>query len=376
MYILGINFSHHSSVALLKDNELVLFIHEERLNRQKHWGGPKFGIPEKGLSLIKGYTKTLDVVCGSSGRHIEFMKSIDFLKSQGISINSYTLRNGHHHLHHAAAGFYMSHLDEATALVIDGAGSISKFKEDKGLVKASETTSIYSAKFPNDFSCLYKYFTVGIYDTKKTYIDNRKVPIDITQEEIDSFINARRGQDGRSQAPQPSLITDEPFTFKNTIQKIDVSTYLDIGVRYTLVSQDMGFRAAEGKTMGLAGYGNKQHSTENENKAYEIQKELEEVFLQRAAMCVEMNNSNNLVISGGCALNILGNSVIKKQYPNLNVYIDPIAMDGTNAIGIAAHVFYSQTGCTDKLKHDIYTGPNYQLNKENVYECARKYSLQ
>ena len=36
MYILGINISHHSSIALLKDGELVYFLEEERLNKVKH----------------------------------------------------------------------------------------------------------------------------------------------------------------------------------------------------------------------------------------------------------------------------------------------------------------------------------------------------
>ena len=35
MYILGVNMSHHPSVALLKDGELIFYLEDDRLNRQK-----------------------------------------------------------------------------------------------------------------------------------------------------------------------------------------------------------------------------------------------------------------------------------------------------------------------------------------------------
>lgn len=356
MYTLGINFSHHSSIALLKDNELVLFTLEERLNRYKHWGGgPKMGVPRAILSLVKKYTKNIDFVCGISGRKEDFQAAIDFLVADGVVVKDHQLRNANHHLYHAAASFYMSHFDSATALVIDGAGSIGKFR-DEGNVRASETTSIYNITFPDTFECVFKYFTVGIYDCDKRYIDNKKVPIDITENEIKSFLETKRND-------------NPPFS---TIPNVEVTTNLDIGVRYTIVSQSMGFRnGSEGKTMGLSGYGNKQNSKQNETQAYIVQKELEEVFLKRAAMC----ERDNIVLGGGCALNILGNSLIKKTYPTKNIYVDPIATDATNALGAAAHTFYTTTRCTEKLKFEMYTGPEYTIQKDNVYECSRKYSL-
>jgi predicted NodU family carbamoyl transferase len=354
MYTLGINFSHHSSIALLKDNELVLFTLEERLNRYKHWGGgPKMGAPLNILSLVKNYTNQIDFVCGISGRKEDFQQAVDFLIADGVNVKRHELRNANHHLYHAAASFYMSHFDSATSLVIDGAGSIGKFKDD---IRASETTSIYNVSFPDSFECIYKYFTVGIYDCDKKYINNRKVPITITDDEIKHFLTLKRN-DG------------PPFS---SIGKVDVSTNLDIGVIYTVTSQSLGFiNGGEGKTMGLSGYGNKKHSNSKETTAYHVQKELEAVFLKRAAMC----DHTNLVLGGGCALNILGNSLIKKTYPDKNIYIDPIATDGTNALGAAAHTFYTMTKCKDKLKFDMYTGPSYTIQKEQVYECARKYSL-
>ena len=50
MYTLGIQFSHHASVALLKDNEVIFFCLEERSGN----------FPYKALSQIKNFTNSID----------------------------------------------------------------------------------------------------------------------------------------------------------------------------------------------------------------------------------------------------------------------------------------------------------------------------
>ena len=56
MYTLGIQFSHHASVALLKDNEVIFFCLEERFDRKKRSGN----FPSKALSQIKNFTNSID----------------------------------------------------------------------------------------------------------------------------------------------------------------------------------------------------------------------------------------------------------------------------------------------------------------------------
>ena len=81
------------------------------------------------------------------------------------------------------------------------------------------------------------------------------------------------------------------------------------------------------------------------------------------------NNSKikNLVIGGGCALNILGVSAIKEKYPEFNIFVDPIANDATHAIGMGIH-FYNVYKMKGKLKKtnkfkSIYTGPKYEIEQ-------------
>jgi len=331
MYTLGINLSHHSSIALLKNNEVLLFIHEERLNRDKYHRG----VPYKSLDLIKNYTNKVDSLIQVSGSPENLRTIIKHLADQNIGVTTFRNDSSLHHMSHAAAGFFLSHFDTATVLVIDGAGAL--YKLGKSNVRISETTSFYDARFPQ-IVCTHKHFVIGLYD---------KRPFVYTDDDKKTF---------RSK-------------FKNT--RVSVTERYDIGWKYADVTSSIGFGTfGEGKTMGLSAYGH-QSTDQNINRAYSIQKELEQVFVDLASKV----KTDNLVLSGGCALNILGNSLIKKTYPNLNVFVDPIAADGTVALGAAAYEYYTETKDINKLVFGSYQGPLYQLEKNYIYECARKYSL-
>lgn len=331
MFTLGINLSHHSSIALLKDNEVLLFIHEERVNRQKYF----YGIPYKALDLIKNYTSSIDLIVAVSGPRWQIEAIQTHLQQQGVNVKRSIGDSSNHHLAHAASGFYMSGMDQATVVVIDGAGAIYLIRKE-GNIKASETTSIYNATFPK-IECTNKHFVVGLYNTP---------PIVISNSEVAAF--------------------KSKFT-----NAVTMSTKPDIGWRYAVVTNKIGFGVfGEGKTMGLSAYGGLPDSDANSKAAYNVQKDLEKTFEQLFAPI-----RGNLVLSGGCGLNILGNSLIKRLYPNLNIFIDPVSADGTIALGAAAYHYYKATNSRDKLVVDCYRGPQYNLTKNYIYECARKYTI-
>lgn len=361
MYTLGINFSHHASVALLKDNEVIFFSLEERFNKIKEWGNPG-AVAVKALDKIKRFTNKIDFFCGISGTSTQLQSSITYLKSSGVQVRRARMDNHYHHLFHATSAFYMSGFRQASCLIIDGSGSMFKFSEQR---KTSETTSIYEFNFGNNYTCTHKYFTVGLYSGERlsglvrNYPDVKHTPVNITEEEIQTFEDYYRSKFG----PVKNIVT---------------TTALDTGIKYYCASSKTAAKlnmasnkGCDGKMMGLSGYGNIPGASEIEVFAYQAQKELEKEFLEKIKFC----KSYNVVIGGGCALNILGNSLIKKTYPNLNLFIDPIAHDATTALGAAVYNFYNTTKCTDKLIISPYAGLDYNITKNDVYECARKYSV-
>lgn len=329
MITLGINLSHHSSIALLDNNEVLLFLHEERVNRSKYYRG----IPYRSLDLIKSYTKHIDNILLVSGSKNHLSTIVDYLKNQEITIGQYQVDNTLHHAAHAAAGFYMSHFNQATIVVIDGAGAM--YTLTKSGIRVSETTSIYSGTFPT-ITCTDKLFVIGLYD---------KRPLQYTEYNKNRFRKMFPGI------------------------RVGITEAHDIGWKYAKVTSQIGFGVfGEGKTMGLSAYRDTNIKTK---KAYEIQKELESSFLSIASKVKD----TNLVLSGGCALNILGNSLIKKTYPKLNIFIDPIAADGTVALGAAAISYYTTSKDINKLVFSSYQGPLYSIEKNYIYECVRKYSI-
>lgn len=333
MFTLGINLSHHSSLALLKDNEVLFFLHEERLTRIKNY----HGLPIKSLEIVTSFTRHIDFVSLISGKIEDLESIIKRLKAIGVSVGEYKCQNKKHHLAHAAAGFYMSNMDEASIIVIDGAGAIDYYRQPN--VKISETTSIYHATHPR-ITPTHKHFVVGYYNPGKR--------ITLTEEENNNFKRQYPGVD------------------------VSITNQADIGWKYALVSRKIGFKPmCEGKTMGLSAYGFPGSTDQKAIAAYNVQKELEKYFLEVVLKC----RSNNIVLSGGCALNILGNSLIKRTYPHLNVFVDPIAADGTIAIGAAAEHYYAMTQSKDKLVFGTYQGPIYNLERDYIYECVRRYSI-
>ena len=68
MWLLGINVGHNGATALYNDNELIFYIEEDRLSRQKYDGNPFLGI-EKAYE----YTDALDflILCGTNNAHFQ-----------------------------------------------------------------------------------------------------------------------------------------------------------------------------------------------------------------------------------------------------------------------------------------------------------------
>lgn len=85
--------------------------------------------------------------------------------------------------------------------------------------------------------------------------------------------------------------------------------------------------------------------------AYAIQRAIEEsmISLIKDLFMTDIKRcNNNLIISGGCALNVLVNERIKKEFPFINVYVPPNPADDGLVIGAMFH--YLKNEITQPLK--------------------------
>ena len=359
--------NHNSSVCILENANVKLLVQEERITRKKN----DSTCSTKFLNFICSQVNKIDnLVLVNFSDNEKINHVLNYFNYKFIKYNNVIVDNNNHHLYHAASAFYSSGFDEAICLVIDGWGSsypISNFSN------GTETTSIFDFKYPAENTNLYKNIT---YDPNR----NEVIQTDLFETQFDYDVN--------------------------------LTHHMDIGVMYGTISKEIGFgRLDGGKTMGLSSYGKESNqippllingianmnffkSDRTINKklfkqlytldfklkadlSFSVQKCLEEVFIQRIKYIKTKTNCKNIVFSGGCSLNILGNSLIKKEFPEINFYVDPIANDACQSYGAAKYYYHKLTSdYTNEKFNNLYFGPKYnkEKQKEVIYEYVRKSS--
>jgi carbamoyltransferase len=328
MYILGINFSHHGSICLLKDGEIVFFLEEERLSKEKYTFITNNKC--KVFSKIKNYTDKLDYIVLSwpielpveyRGMHSldkfnEVLTSLikhpqypqynidshsnilKLLTEVSDSTTRFSVAQASHHQIHAAQSFYNSGFNESVCVVVDGQGSC--FNIDNTYTYEKESIWLYNYETSEQLYCKY----------------------DIDQHGIGSI--------------------------------------------YSRVTGEIGFRAGyeEGKTMGLSSYepsdGVDAIMSHKIELAKGVQNWSQEQVLNLIKHAIEISGYKNVCISGGYGLNCVSNYYFRKNLPvDINLYCEPIANDAGQSIGLVKELYHRLTGDnTIRPQKSIYLGPS------------------
>jgi len=97
------------------------------------------------------------------------------------------------------------------------------------------------------------------------------------------------------------------------------------------------------------------------NLAWRCQKDFENYMLVLIKKALE--HSNNIVLSGGCALNCVANYEYLKHLPeDAKLYVEPVSSDAGTAAGLAMYGWRNLTKSTEiyPLK-DLYWGPQHEI---------------
>lgn len=191
---------------------------------------------------------------------------------------------------------------------------------------------------------------------------------------------------------------------KNSIELIEMTNALGIGLLYAAVTQHIGFGVLqEGKTMGLAPFGagsdtlayrfkgrfkgiDTDYSDVCDEKnylfkvdmpraetfieqaagAYAVQKECERAMLHLAAYAKKMTGAKYLCISGGVGLNSVANHAVYASGIFEDVFINPAASDTGIPLGAAYYGYHAVGGMPRKAQElSPYTGPTYSNERIN-----------
>ncbi len=336
-WILGISASHNGGACLLKGDEIVVAIQEERLSRIKRdrvyaaettaclaYCLDYAGIQAEALTLV-----VLSVAGSAADERNDILRN-PLLK---LELNGVATCRIPHHLAHAVSAFATSGFKESAVLVVDGRGSpfADLLPEEQGVARAglsdgAEIISLYAAA-------------------------------------------------GRSLVPVEKHLVARGNWLE--MRPAGMPFFASLGGIFSSVAQQIfGDPAEAGKVMGLAPYGKctippasfffirdnefhfkdvvpkmfsddarwPSHKDEYRNLACSAQAALENALIYLAQRLRSFCDSENLCYAGGVALNSIANERIIRESDFQKVFITPAAEDSGAAIGAAYYGLWQLTG--------------------------------
>lgn len=399
IWIAGIARGHNAGVCLLKNDEIVFSIEEERLSRRKYDGGPY-------ASMVKilDYTDRLDYLVVAHTQSLEETAGrVDFsgddlytglARKLGL-IDRHNTESPHpqvidlshiHHKLHAACAFYRSGFESATAVIVDGAGTFIPLNMGNETTIGWETESVFECSYPANIDTVYKHIGTrgphpgAIIDTQeddriyKTVISDRagivKAYESVTQYCGFSAIEAGKTMGlfpyGKQNNKFPKLFeqdTKYPLTNRNII----VPTYPNAGIVNSFLYEELeDFNSDDLTTL-----------QNRRDIAYAVQTETQEQVAKLIKHAVELTGNKNVVVSGGYGLNCVANYYYLDDLKDegIDLYVEPVSNDAGTAIGAALMMYKSITN--DKSVFDrnnnLYLGPKYNDIELNLQQVCEKY---
>jgi carbamoyltransferase len=378
--ILGISCYYHDSAAvLLRDGQVVFAIQEERLSRIKQDSSfpslsieyilDKAGLEISDIDQIIYYEKPLlkfERILSEVHRYVprgrsHFLKSIPTWIKDKIFFkqnlwNELDKLNGSvipklrrpkllfsdHHLSHQASTYFSSPFASSAILTMDGVGEWTTASFAFGDDNKIQLLDTYS--YPHSLGMLYSSFT---------YFLGFKV----NSGEYKLMGLAPYGNDGRKVQEFVNIIKDKLVSFSDDHFELNLSNF---SFQHSLLM------CSKKKWEALFGVQSRvdsdQITQDQMDLALAIQLVTEEIVLSFARKLKALTGSENIVLSGGVALNCVANGKLRDSGIFNNIWIQPAAGDAGGALGAAyaCHHIYNDN---KKLENTdfitSYHGPEY-----------------
>ncbi len=338
MRILGLScFYHDSAACILVDGKLVAAAQEERFTRKKHDAAypeqaiayclKEAGLTGKDLDLVAFYEKPFLKFERLLETHLAFAPKgiLAFLEAMPVWIKQKlwikeTLREKldfqgkmlfpEHHQSHTASAFYPSPFAEAAILTMDGVGEWTT--TSYGVGRGHQVEILGEIKFPHSLGLLYSAFTYytgfkvnsGEYKVMGLAPYGKPIYKDLILKEL--------------------MDLKEDGSFKINMKYFDYGA----GLRMTNRHFDKLFGGPRRKPESRV--------TQREmDLARSVQEVTEEAMLRIARYVKKETGMNNLCLSGGVALNCVGNGKILRECGYDDIWIQPAAGDAGSAVGAA-----------------------------------------
>ena len=364
--ILGINTYHSdSSACIIINGKLVSAIEEERINRIKHYVGYPIAAIKKCLEIAQ--IESLDITdiafntkpnSNITKKIFFFLKNFKFGKNFSVkryksklNIHKELFKNFNfnknvklhyieHHLSHIASSYFPSKLNHATGLSIDGSGdfvtlAISECKDNDINIKEK----IF---FPNSLGIFYHAMTqfLGF----KNYGDEYKL-----------MGLAAYGQKIYTKKIIDNLFEDNKDNFTLNLNYFN---HHKPGFKYLSINNLEIDQIYNSNLKTLFKEEIILDKNFKENFASSVQNVYEFFFERIINKIIKTKFSDNIVFSGGCALNSSANRFLTNNKNFKNIFINNAPGDNGGALGAA---FIVSSKYNDKRENfeNPYTGPSF-----------------
>jgi carbamoyltransferase len=342
-WILGISASHNGSACLLRGDEIVVAIQEERLSRFKRHricgAGPSLAIDYcLNYAGIESSALDLVVLCvqGESKSEQNDVRRNPSLKIVTDKIPTMTIP---HHYGHALSAFATSGFEEAAILVVDGTGS-----------PATDFTPTEKKLINGSFADAWE--TISLYSGCGTTV----VPLEKHVAERGAWLAMHdRGMPGfGSLGGMFSAVAQQIFGEPMDAGKVmGLAPYGEPRIRWSDFFEVSKGRFCFKDTVPLQFLHDERwpaQAREYEMLACSVQAALEIALMYLVEHLHELSQSKNLCYAGGVALNSVANERIIRESGFRNVYIVPAAEDSGTAIGAAYYGLWQLTGCNSRRR--------------------------
>jgi len=371
MIILGIScFYHDSAAAIIKDGKIIAAAQEERFTRKKHDNSfphksiefclNSLGIAINEVNYIAFYEKPILKFARILEQHVaHFPKSIKVFFDtipqwllQKLRIREILKSELHyhgqiiflpHHLSHAAASYFTSPFNEAAILTLDGVGEWAT--TTYGFAKNSNIKLEKQVNFPHSLGLFYSALTAYL-------------GFAVNNDEYKVMGLSAYGKNPKEYYSQiKSLIKLNPDGSYQLNTK-----YFSFEYREIMFNQHLCHLLG-----GPARIPDSKMNSRYENIAATTQQVFEETLFFMLKKLHQKHPFDNLILSGGSALNSLANGKILSHTPFKNLYITPDPGDGGASLGAALYTYHNLvTKTPPELLPSPYFGPEFSPWQTNT----------
>ena len=383
MIVLGLNIFHaDTSAALIANEKIIVAIEEERFTKIKHYSGLPINAIEHCLNSSNINISEVDIIAVNYKSKYNFfqkilfsLKNINFstfnkiiaLKKKNNVKNileeilnkkiSAKIVHVPHHIAHISSSYFISGLDDAIGLTVDGSGDFST--SESFILENSSVKGIEKVFYPHSLGIFYQTFTQ--YLGFQNYGDEYKMM-------------------GLSSYGEPK--------YTNRVKKVisyDKNGNFKLNLEYFNHHKNMmSFNSDEGlpvfsnffNSKFIELFGNQRFlinkiTEYHKDLASSVQKIFEEIIILKILHLHKKYAKKNLVLSGGCFFNSILNGKIHDLELFDNISISPFPGDMGGGLGAALYLIKDREHFKNRPLETPYLGTNYSndyIEKEVIKE--------